>query len=161
MKITNALTSGFNFGLTSGLITALGLLVGLGEGTESKVVVVGAILTLAIADSLSDGLGVFTMEESEKSSARSVLLSSTAASGGKFLFTLSFVFPVLVFSMNIAIIVSVFWALCCLAVLSVRIAHLRNESVIRSLIVHIGIATFVLVASWLVGGLINRVGGGY
>jgi len=57
---------GFSFGLTSGVITALGLMVGLNAGTHSRLAVIGGILTLAIADSFSDALGIHFSEEFPK-----------------------------------------------------------------------------------------------
>ncbi len=56
---------GFSFGLTSGIITTLGLMIGLYSGTNSQLVVIGGILTIAIADSMSDALGIHISEESE------------------------------------------------------------------------------------------------
>ena len=50
----HSLQVGFSFGITSGIITTLGLMVGLSSGTHNKLAVVGGILTIAIADSLSD-----------------------------------------------------------------------------------------------------------
>ena len=50
MTMNHSLRVGFSFGLTSGLITTLGLMVGLSSGTHSKLVVIGGILTIAIAD---------------------------------------------------------------------------------------------------------------
>lgn len=41
---------GFCFGITSGIITTLGLMVGLNSGTNSQLVVIGSILIIAIAD---------------------------------------------------------------------------------------------------------------
>jgi hypothetical protein len=52
-----ALKIGFSFGLTSGVITTLGLMVGLHAGTHSKSVVLGGLLTIAVADAMSDALG--------------------------------------------------------------------------------------------------------
>jgi VIT1/CCC1 family predicted Fe2+/Mn2+ transporter len=56
---------GFNFGLTSGIITTLGLMVGLNSSTHSKLVVIGGILTIAMADALSDAMGIHISQESE------------------------------------------------------------------------------------------------
>ena len=42
--------TGLSFGLTSGVITTLGLMVGLHSGTHSRTVVIDGILTIAIAD---------------------------------------------------------------------------------------------------------------
>ena len=52
----HSLKVGFSFGLTSGIITTLGLMVGLHSGTNSKIAVIGGVLTIAIADAFSDAL---------------------------------------------------------------------------------------------------------
>jgi hypothetical protein len=49
---------GVSFGLTSGVITTLGLIVGLHSGTHSKIAVISGIPTIAIADAMSDALGM-------------------------------------------------------------------------------------------------------
>ena len=61
----HSLQVGFSLGLTSGIITILGLIVGLNSGTHSQLAVIGGILTIAIADSLSDAMGIHISEESE------------------------------------------------------------------------------------------------
>ncbi len=43
---------GFGFGLTSGIITTLGLIVGLHSSTHSKLAVIGGVIIIAIADAL-------------------------------------------------------------------------------------------------------------
>ena len=45
-----ATKKGIGFGLTSGIITTIGTMVGLAEGTGLKIAVVGGILTVAVAD---------------------------------------------------------------------------------------------------------------
>ena len=60
----HSLRIGFSFGLTSGIITTLGLMVGLHAGTHSRLAVIGGILTIAIADAFSDALGIHISEES-------------------------------------------------------------------------------------------------
>jgi hypothetical protein len=57
----HSLKVGFSFDLTFATITTLGLIVGLCSGTHSKLVVIGGILTIAIADAL----GIHISEESE------------------------------------------------------------------------------------------------
>ena len=61
----DSLRTGISFGLTSGIITTLGLMVGLHSGTHSRVIVIGGILTIAIADAFSDALGIHISEESK------------------------------------------------------------------------------------------------
>ena len=45
--------TGIFFGATSGVITTLGLIVGLNAGTNSMVAVLGGILVVAVADTAS------------------------------------------------------------------------------------------------------------
>lgn len=59
-------TTGFSFGLTSGIITTLGLIVGLHAGTHSRVVVLGGILTITISDAMSDALGIHIIPRSNQ-----------------------------------------------------------------------------------------------
>ena len=71
--MNHPIKKGFSFGLTSGIITTLGLIVGLHSGTHSKLVIIGGVLVIAVADALSDALGIHISEESEnKHSPREV-----------------------------------------------------------------------------------------
>ena len=56
--MNRAVKTGISFGITSGIITTLGLMVGLANGTGSRLIVIGGILIIAIADSFSDALGI-------------------------------------------------------------------------------------------------------
>ncbi len=42
-EMRHSLKTGLSFGLTSGIITTIGLMVGLNSGTHSKLVVIGGI----------------------------------------------------------------------------------------------------------------------
>ena len=55
---------GLGFGLTSGVITTLGLIVGLDASTGSRFAILAGILAIAVSDSLSDALGMHISEES-------------------------------------------------------------------------------------------------
>jgi len=91
-----SLMTGFSFGLTCGVITPLGLMVGLNAGTHSRLAVIGGIVTIAVADALSDALGIHVAEESKNNGSVSEVWESTiAALLAKFLTALTFVVPVL------------------------------------------------------------------
>jgi vacuolar iron transporter family protein len=62
----NAINIGLNFAVISAVITTLGLMVGLNATTNSLLIVMGGILTIAIADSMSDALGIHVSQESIK-----------------------------------------------------------------------------------------------
>ena len=57
--------TGIYFGTTSGVITTLGLVVGLNAGTGSLVAVLGGILVIAVADAMSDALGIHLAQEAD------------------------------------------------------------------------------------------------
>jgi len=106
----HSLKIGFSFGLTSGIITTLGLMVGLSSGTHSKLVVIGGVLTIAIADAFSDALGIHISEESEnKHTTKEIWESTIATFLSKFAFAMTFVIPVLLFLLTTAIYVSIVW----------------------------------------------------
>ena len=63
----NLLENRDQFRVDLGVITTLGLIVGLHSGTHSRAIVIGGILTIAIADAMSDALGIHVSEESKNS----------------------------------------------------------------------------------------------
>lgn len=63
--VNHSAETGISFGLISGVITTLGIMVGLQSGTHSRLAVIGGILTAAIADSLSDSLGIHVSQEAK------------------------------------------------------------------------------------------------
>ena len=54
------------FGLTSGVVTTLGSMIGIASSTNSARTVLVAIYTIALADSLSDAMGVHSIEETDQ-----------------------------------------------------------------------------------------------
>ena len=151
--LNHSLKIGFSFGLTSGIITTLGLMVGLHSGTHSKLVVIGGILTIAIADSLSDALGIHISEESEnRHTVKEIWESTVATFVSKFIFALSFIIPVLLFNeLSTAVIVSVVWGLSLLSVLSFSIAYEQKTKPWRAVAEHLIIAIVVIVLTHYVG----------
>ena len=64
-KYFHQLITGLSFGLTSSVITSLGMIVGLYSATASRLAVIAGIIIMAIADGMSDAAGVHISEESE------------------------------------------------------------------------------------------------
>ena len=114
----HSIKTGLSFGLTSGVITVLGLLVGLHSGTGSKAVVMSGILIIAIADALSDAFGIHMAEESENVHSQKEIWESTfSAFISKLVVSLTFIVPFFIFSLSGAVIVSIVWGLLLLGVL--------------------------------------------
>ncbi len=148
----NCLKSGFSFGLTSGNITTLGLMIGLYSGTNSKLAVIGGILTIAIADSFSDALGVHIAEESENiHTKKQIWISTITTLSTKFFFTLTFMIPVLLLDLQLAVIASIIWGGACLTVLSYFIARESGENPWKVICEHLLIGAVVICLTFYVG----------
>jgi len=146
---------GFNFGLTSGIITTLGLMVGLYSSTESRLVVIGGILTIAIADAFSDSMGVHVATESENSVTKKEVWESTFGTFlFKFIFTIIFIIPVLLFNLQTAIILSVIIGFILITILSISIAKERKVKPWKMVLEHVIIVTIVIVLAYYAGELI-------
>ena len=114
---------GFSFGITSGIITTLGLMVGLSSGTHSKLAVIGGILTIAIADSMSDAMGIHISEEAEnKHSSKEIWESTLSTFFCKFIIALSFILPVVFLDLDVSIIISIIWGFSLISIFSYTIA---------------------------------------
>lgn len=158
MRLKHSLKTGFSFGLTSGIITTLGLMVGLHSGTHSKLVVIGGILTIAIADSFSDALGIHVSEESENiHSGREIWESTISTFLTKFVFALTFILPVLWLELSTAIMVSVAWGLFMLSVFSFSISRGQKVGPWRVVAEHLLIAVMVIGITHFVGEWIASV----
>jgi len=148
----HSLKTGLSFGLTSGIITTLGLMVGLHSGTHSKLVVIGGILTIAIADAFSDALGIHVSEESENRHTTKEIWESTICTFvAKFIFAITFIVPVLLFPLATAIMVSVVWGLSMLAIFSFYIAKDQREKPWKVIGEHLLIAMVVIIITHYVG----------
>jgi VIT1/CCC1 family predicted Fe2+/Mn2+ transporter len=147
-----SIRKGLSFGLTSGIITTLGLIVGLHSGTQSDIVIIGGILVIAIADAMSDALGIHVSVESEnKYSAKEVWESTIATFLSKFVFALTFIIPVLFLQLSTAIIICVIWGLSLIAIFSYYVAKQQNIKPYRVILEHLLIAIIVIVITHYVG----------
>ncbi|MCX6750599.1 MAG: hypothetical protein NTZ83_04025 [Candidatus Pacearchaeota archaeon] len=153
-----SIRKGVSFGLASGIITTLGLMIGLYASTNSKLAVLGGILTIAFADAFSDALGVHVSEESGKKgkSAKKIWESTLATFFSKIVFALSFLIPILLLPINTAIIISIIWGLFLITILSYFIAKHREEKPSSVIFEHLLIAIVVIILSEIIGNLIAR-----
>lgn len=157
-KYKHPIKIGLSFGLTSGIITTLGLIIGLYAGANSKFVILGGIFTIAIADAFSDALGIHISEESEnKHTAKQIWAATFATWTAKFLFALSFVAPVLLLSNSIAIIASVVWGLILLGIFSYVIAKTKKEKPWKVIAEHLFIAGVVVATTFIAGKSISEI----
>jgi len=148
---------GFGFGLTSGIITTLGLIVGLYSGTHSKLVILGGILVIAVADAFSDALGIHISEESGRKNitTKEIWESTISTFGFKLFFALTFIIPILLLQLQTAVIISIIWGLSLLAIFSFHIAKQRKINPAKAVIEHLVIAVLVIIVTHMLGDWVS------
>lgn len=149
---------GFSFGLTSGVITTLGLIVGLDAGTNSRLAVIGGIITIAIADAFSDAFGIHMSQESENEHSDKEILESTLSTFfSKLVFALTFLIPILLLKLQTGVIISVAWGFLLLTILNYNLAIREKLNPFKTIMNHLSIAVIVVIATYLVGKWIAMV----
>lgn len=149
---------GLGFGATSGIITTLGLITGLTLGTGSKVAVISGIITIAVADALSDAFGMHVSQESaNKYSDKAVWKATVTTFVSKFLFAMSFLLPELLFDLKKAMYVGYVWGLSLIAVFAYVIAKRQNKNPWTSALEHSVTAILVTGASYITGIIIRSI----
>ncbi len=144
--------TGLSFGLTSGVITTLGLMVGLHSGSHSRTIVIGGILTIAIADAMSDALGIHVSEESKNSGPTMQIWEATLATFvAKFVIAMTFLIPVWVWPLDQAIVASAIWGLLLLAALSFFVARAQRVAPWKVIGEHMLIGLSVIAITHYVG----------
>jgi vacuolar iron transporter family protein len=147
-----SIKKGLGFGLTSGVMTPLGLMVGLSVGTESKLVVVAGILTIAIADSLSDALGMHISQESvKKNTSKKIWESTYSTFFFKLIIALSFLIPVLFLNLTTAILISIVWSFLLLSIFSVYLAEEHKKKKWKVVAEHLIIASVIIIVTYFLG----------
>lgn len=144
--------TGLFFGATSGVITTIGLIVGLNSGTKSVIAVLGGILVIAVADAMSDALGIHLAEEADPSTTHGHVWSATIMTFlTKFAFSISFAVPLLLLPLATAVMASVIWAMLVIIVLSYFLARSQDEPPLAIIAEHVGIAMLVVIFSHYIG----------
>jgi hypothetical protein len=144
--------TGLFFGATSGVITTIGLIVGLNSGTSSITAVLGGILVIAVADAMSDALGIHLAEEADPETDHGHVWAATVMTFlTKFVFSISFAVPLLLLPLGPAVIASVAWGLLVIVVLSFLLARTQDEPPLYIIGEHLGIAIAVVVLSHYIG----------
>ena len=144
--------TGLFFGATSGVITTIGLIVGLNSGTKSVTAVLGGILVIAVADAMSDALGIHLAEESDPNTTHNHVWAATIMTFlTKFVFSISFAVPLLLLPLATAVLTSVVWGMLVIVVLSYFLARSQGESPVAIIAEHVGIAFLVVILSHYIG----------
>lgn len=143
---------GLSFGTVSGVISTLGLMVGLESGTKSELAVIGGIVMIAIADSFADALSIHVSEESQQGTKEDFIWQATIATFfGKIIIALSFVVPFFFLDLTTSIIVNIFWGLLLVGLINYLVAKGRGVRPFKLILEHILITVFVILITYLAG----------
>jgi VIT1/CCC1 family predicted Fe2+/Mn2+ transporter len=141
-------------GSSAAIITNISLIVGLGTARAGKAPIFSGLLTVALADNISDSLGIHLYKESEGVGEKLSLLATVLNFLSRLLVSLTFVAIVLIFPTSQAIIVGIVWALLLLNLVSYLVTRSHHGNSILEIIRHVLIAVIVILLSWCVGHLI-------
>ena len=144
----------FSFGATSAIITNLALITGLRTAEYAKLSIIGGMLVIALADNISDSLGIHIYQESECLKVKEVWLSTFTNFFARLLVSFSFIFLVYFLSIKLAVICAILWGLLLLTMMSYTIAKKREVNPYLAMLEHVGIAILVIIAANSVGQLL-------
>ncbi len=158
MYVKASVKKGLSFGLTSGVITTLGMIVGLNASTNSLLAIIGGIVVIALADSMSDAFGIHMIEEiTNAKNQKKVWESTWFTLLFKFIFALTFVIPFLFLNLEKAIITCLIYGLLLIGIFSYYIAESLKINKTKAILEHLGIAIFVIIATHLIGTWIGSI----
>lgn len=160
-KISHSVKTGMSFGLTSAVITTLGLMTGLYAGTESKAAVLGGVVMIALADGLSDALAIHVSEESENVHSHAAVWEATAVTFvAKSVVTLSFAVPVFFMELKTAVHAGIAWGGLLLIMLSFRTGGPGIKQRFKTIAEHVAIAALVVAGTYFLGQWVSARFGG-
>jgi vacuolar iron transporter family protein len=149
---------GIGFGLTSGIITTLGSIIGLNAGTHSKFIIIIGVVIIAISDALSDAFGMHVAEEtSKKQSEKDIWESTFSTFLSKSIFAASFIVPLVLFDLSTAILFSLLWGLILIIAVSIYISRKQKISVYKVIFKHILIAVLVILLTHYIGSYLSSL----
>ena len=144
----------FSFGATAAIITNLSLVVGLRTGEHVKLSIIAGMLVIALADNVSDSVGIHIYQESECLAQKEVWLTTLTNFMTRLLVSLTFIALVLFLPLPLAALVSLIWGLSLLGFISYHIARERGLNPYMAILEHLSIALIVVLMSDFFGRLV-------
>lgn len=153
----SSIKKGFGFGLTSGVITTLGMMIGLNQVTHSSLAVLAGVAVIAITDALSDSTAIFMADETSAHEEGSIWQESISLLVSKLFVGVSFAIPVLLLSLNVAVVVSTIYGVILLLGMSFFIAKNDKHPIGKLILSHLSVAILVVIISAVVGYYVEKL----
>jgi VIT1/CCC1 family predicted Fe2+/Mn2+ transporter len=142
------------FGSSAAIITDVSLIVGLGSARAGKGPILAGLLTIAVADNISDSLGIHMYKESEGYDQRLSLFSTILNFFSRLLISCTFVAIVLVLPMAQAVYTGLIWGLLLVVIISYLISRRNKDNPVKEIIIHVLVAVVVIALSRYLGHVI-------
>ena len=139
------------FGSSAAIITDVSLIVGLGSAKAGKGPILAGLLTIAVADNISDSLGIHLYKESEGYDQRLSLLSTTLNFLSRLLISCTFIAIVLLLPMAQALYVGLIWGLLLIIFISYLISRSNRDNPVKEMVTHVLVAVVVIALSHYLG----------
>jgi vacuolar iron transporter family protein len=139
------------FGSSAAIITDVSLIVGLGSARAGKGPILAGLLTIAVADNISDSLGIHLYKESEGYDQKLSLLSTALNFLSRLLISFTFVAIVLWLPMAQVLYVGLIWGLVLVVFISYLISRSNKDNPIKEMLLHVLIACVAIALSRWVG----------
>jgi vacuolar iron transporter family protein len=149
--------SNFSFGAVSAVITCLAIITSFDIAKTSKLMVIGSLCVIALADNISDTLGIHIYQEGEFSSFRKVWRSTLWNFIARLFAILVFILFVFVLPPALAIVCSILYGFLILTGISYLVARKRHVAPKPIIVEHIVIAIVVLGLSKYIAYLIKTL----
>jgi vacuolar iron transporter family protein len=147
----------YSFGATSAIITNLAIITGLDAVANAKFSILSSLLVIAVADNISDALGIHIHQESEILRTKDVWLSTLTNFSARLAISLVFILLVLLLPLRTAVLCSIVYGFFVLAYVSIVIAREKLSSPSLLIAEHVGIPIAVIAASHFLGNWLARI----
>ena len=144
-----------SFGGASAVVTSLGLIVGSAAAQTSRASLLEALLIVALADNLTDALGIHIYQESEKLEGHHAFAATLGNFATRLAICGTFLLLVAALPAGSAVMVSLAWGLALLGLLTWLVARSRGVNPVSEVGKHLAIALAVIVMSVGIGMLIH------
>jgi hypothetical protein len=142
------ISKGQLFGLISGSVTTMGVIIGLWQSHNNIPILLSAILSISLSDSFSDGFGMYFSQRTHLGQTESANIG-IRTTFYKIIVTLSYAIPFLIFDINTAIRLNITWGCILISYASYQI----GEGIFLNLV----LATIVIFMSYLGGNTVRLI----
>lgn len=143
----------FSFGATSSITTSLSLIVGFSVTVHQKISIISALAILAVADNISDSLGIHIYQESENAGQSKWFTITNFLT--RLVLTCIFAAIVLFLPSPYMVPIAIIFGMAVLSILSYWIAIEQKMNPRLEIPKHLAIATVAMIASHFIGKIIH------